>query len=423
MTQYNQNNRTLFQTTPTQRNSSGFSKLHSFRLNTLWVGIAVVMSLGASSSVMAQKSTTNPSANLGLTSTLAQNRQVVSQAPASGFVGNSLNMDQTSYLVAQNNMGNVGNGSAAGTEGEAQSQSAQNVANKAPAPPAASLASKDSVLKAYQDEVKSVDVSPEFQKSFSDKVAAEVQAKQLEESQFFIAIDRGFKAQVLALAFYDKDKNSVSLSHFSPVSTGNTRKLHFITPTGWFENKVENGSYRAEGTKNSQGFRGYGAKGRRVWDFGWQKAQPGWIKKEEERDIRFQMHATDPALAESKLGTPQSQGCVRVHSTANAFFDKYGIIDKEYETANYWALLKNRTPVEFAGNKILVVETGLEINPKATVEPAVEAKKSNTGHKKSKQTGTEATPSEDTDNSSGNSTPAPEAQLAPTPQSVQPAAQ
>ena len=40
--------------------------------------------------------------------------------------------------------------------------------------------------------------------------------------------------------------------------------------------------------------------------------------------LRLQMHATAPDPAEQTLGTPQSEGCVRIPALLNEFVDRHG---------------------------------------------------------------------------------------------------
>lgn len=179
-------------------------------------------------------------------------------------------------------------------------------------------------------------------------------------SQYFILVDAAFKKQNLLLAFWDSNTQTFQLSsNMTKVSTGRTGSVHhYITPTGWVEQIPENGTYRAQGTKNSNGIRGYGAKGMRVWDFGWQDATTGWLKKPEVRQIRMQMHATDPQFLEQRLGNPASQGCIRLSAETNQFIDSHAIIDKKIEDSSQsWTLKKDRTPVSNQGSFVLVVNT------------------------------------------------------------------
>lgn len=216
--------------------------------------------------------------------------------------------------------------------------------------------SKEDVISAFNEKVKVATLSQEEDLEFQNQIQLNNPIEKFTHSQFFIAADRNPKKQNAALVFWDNDNQKIEVVGYSKVSTGSVRIKHFYTPLGWFENVTEHGSYRAEGTKNSKGIRGYGTKGMRVWDFGWVPSSSG-IVKNLNIDIRFQMHATDPQFLESRLGKPDSQGCLRVHSTFNKFLDSYGIIDKNYEEVKYWALNKNRTPASEAGSWLLVFDT------------------------------------------------------------------
>jgi hypothetical protein len=48
---------------------------------------------------------------------------------------------------------------------------------------------------------------------------------------------------------------------------------HFETPLGVFDHVLSNRDFRAEGTQNDHGFRGFGSKGMRVYDMGSQEAR------------------------------------------------------------------------------------------------------------------------------------------------------
>lgn len=216
--------------------------------------------------------------------------------------------------------------------------------------------SKDEVISAFNEKVKTTKLTEEEDLEFINQIELNNPGEKLTYSQFFIASDRNPKKQNAALVFWDNDNKTIEVIGYTKVSTGSVRIKHFYTPLGWFENVTEHGSYRAEGTKNSKGIRGYGTKGMRVWDFGWVPSSSGVVKNLN-IDIRFQMHATDPQFLESRLGKPDSQGCLRVHSSFNKFLDLYGIIDKNYEEVKYWALSKNRTPAAQAGSWLLVFDT------------------------------------------------------------------
>jgi len=148
------------------------------------------------------------------------------------------------------------------------------------------------------------------------------------------------------------------------VSTGQAGRFdHYVTPTGVFQHTDAILDYRAEGTFNENHIRGLGAKGMRVWDFGWHPAQKGWGLVRDTTPIRLEMHATDPAVLEQRIGAPASQGCVRVPAVMNRFMDKHGVLDADYEVAavtdiRYRALLlRDRTPSSLAGDALIIVDS------------------------------------------------------------------
>lgn len=182
--------------------------------------------------------------------------------------------------------------------------------------------------------------------------------------QYFLVADSAKLGQRMYLFF--TDMKSFYMLGSSPISTGQPGQFdHFYTPEGWFINTVDHFSYRAEGTKNSKGIRGYGKKGSRVWDFGWQQSKRGWGAGDIS-EMRFLMHATDPDYLEQRLGKWNSKGCLRIHQTMNRFVDHYGIIDLNYEKAHAekesWILNKNREPVEFQGSMLLVINYGVHMD-------------------------------------------------------------
>ncbi|WP_198373186.1 L,D-transpeptidase, partial [Roseomonas rosulenta] len=150
----------------------------------------------------------------------------------------------------------------------------------------------------------------------------------------------------------------------APAATGTRgRQGYFVTPTGVFAHDGAILGYRALGTPNAQGIRGLGARGARVWDFGWQPAERGWREDGSEAEIRFLLHATDPALLEPRLGRPGSQGCVRIGGAMNRFLDHHGVLDAELERMaaedrRAAALLPaDRQPTSLAGRLLIVVDS------------------------------------------------------------------
>lgn len=186
-------------------------------------------------------------------------------------------------------------------------------------------------------------------------------------SQYVLIVDRDPRVQV-ALLMWRSASGSYQLVGASPVSTGKPGTFeHFKTPTGVFEHTGENPDFRAEGTVNSNGVRGYGAKGMRVFDFGWQRVPRGW-GDHAPGEMRLQMHATDPDLLEPRLGTVQSKGCVRIPATLDRLLDRYGVLDADYERLEqdgrkFWMLAPDRDPVAEAGRYLVVVESGRTVRP------------------------------------------------------------
>lgn len=188
--------------------------------------------------------------------------------------------------------------------------------------------------------------------------------KTLDRDQTVVVVNRNPKVQQIAVMVAHPNA-PWTLIGVSPTSTGQTgRDKHFISPLGVFDHDGSILDYRAQGTKNENGIRGIGAKGSRVWDFGWQQAETGWLKNPEMRDIRFELHATDPDLLEQRLGHPASAGCIRISAGLNKFLDHYGILDQVYwdqapTSVALRALLPKDGEPTLAGRYMIVVDQGL----------------------------------------------------------------
>lgn len=148
---------------------------------------------------------------------------------------------------------------------------------------------------------------------------------------YVVLVDRNPHVQALLIYWRASSRGSWQFVGASPVSTGMPGSFeHFITPVGVFRHTPDNMDYRAEGTRNGNGIRGYGRRGMRIYDFGWQQAKRGWGKPAFST-MRFQMHATDPDRLEILLGERHSKGCVRIPATLNTFIDMHGLLDADYE--------------------------------------------------------------------------------------------
>jgi hypothetical protein len=195
-----------------------------------------------------------------------------------------------------------------------------------------------------------------------------------EGPQYLVVVDRDPHVQALLL-FWRSAQAQYRLVGAAPVSTGNPGSFdHFATPVGVFEHGPWNADFRAEGTFNANGIRGYGLKGMRVFDFGWQRAPRGWGDGAV-MEMRLQMHASDPDALEPRLGTAQSKGCIRIPASLDRLFDHYGVLDAEYEREaregrELWVLDPAREPVADAGRYLVVVDSARGERPPWSPAPA-----------------------------------------------------
>jgi hypothetical protein len=187
------------------------------------------------------------------------------------------------------------------------------------------------------------------------------------ESQTVVLVDRNPNVQAVLLYWRPSTGSAVFIGA-SPASTGRPGGFeHYETPTGVFTHSVDNPDFRAEGTENENGVCGYGAKGMRVFDFGWVLARRTWGSPGESA-MRLQMHATDARLLEPRLGTAQSEGCIRIPGSLNVFVDRYGILDGDYEQAmatgrRFWVMRSDRTPTPWSGRYLVIVDSGRSTRP------------------------------------------------------------
>lgn len=185
--------------------------------------------------------------------------------------------------------------------------------------------------------------------------------------QYLVAVDRSPQVQAV-LVYWKSGAAPPRLIGASPASTGRTGRFdYFETPLGVFEHSLANPDFRAEGTQNRLGVRGYGLKGMRVFDFGWQQATKGWGDRGQ-GTMRLQMHATDPDLLEPRLGTVQSKGCIRIPATLNRLLDVHGLLDADYERAlgeghTLWMLHPERRPTPGAGRYLIVLDSQRPTRP------------------------------------------------------------
>ena len=204
----------------------------------------------------------------------------------------------------------------------------------------------------------------------------------LDHPQLVVVVDRNPRIQQL-MVIAASPSDTWRVIGGGTISTGQTGRFdHYVTPTGVFHVTDAILGYRAEGTLNENGIRGLGAKGMRVWDFGWQVAKKGWAEvagKPESTPIRFMLHATDPDKLEQRLGRPASQGCIRMPATLNRFLDRHGVIDAEYERVAVTdirfraLLLSDREPSLLAGDMLIVVDSSPPTLSRPGLQTAVKA--------------------------------------------------
>lgn len=181
------------------------------------------------------------------------------------------------------------------------------------------------------------------------------------DAQAFFLVDRSPKVQAGAIVV----RSESGAWHWigaTAVSTGKTGTFnHFRTPLGVFAHSLDNPDFRAEGTFNKNHVRGYGLRGMRIFDFGWQRAERGWGRGGTSL-MRLQMHATDPRGLEPRLGQIASEGCIRIPATLNAFLDDHGVLDADYEAAlaggkKLWILKPQRQTIPWPGRSMVIVDS------------------------------------------------------------------
>lgn len=194
-------------------------------------------------------------------------------------------------------------------------------------------------------------------------------------AQAFVVVDRNPAVQA-AFVVVGTPAGGWRWLGASAVSTGKPGTFeHFVTPLGVFPHTPNNPDYRAEGTFNENHIRGYGLKGRRVFDFGWQLAERGWGVGGRSV-MRFQMHATDPSVLEGRLGRVASEGCIRIPATLNVFLDRHGVLDADYEAAaangkTLRVLKPDRQTFPWPGRFLVVVDSQATERPAWSPLPGV----------------------------------------------------
>ncbi|WP_175759371.1 hypothetical protein [Burkholderia ambifaria] len=186
--------------------------------------------------------------------------------------------------------------------------------------------------------------------------------------EYVVMVDRAPNVQALFIYFRATPTNAWLMIGASPVGTGWPGKYdHFLTPLGVFHHTPDNMDFRAEGTTNDNGIRGYGQRDMRIYDFGWVDGERGWGKGGKS-PMRFQMHATDPDRLEALLGIRHSKGCVRIPASLNTFLDRHGILDDAYQARveagkSLWVLRHDRDITPIAGRYLVVIDSARKTRP------------------------------------------------------------
>ena len=67
-------------------------------------------------------------------------------------------------------------------------------------------------------------------------------------------------------------------------------------------------------------------------------------------------------LARAPSFVRRSKGCIRIPASLNAFIDRYGLLDADYERAvsqgrHLWILRATRTPTPWSGRYLVIVDS------------------------------------------------------------------
>lgn len=212
-----------------------------------------------------------------------------------------------------------------------------------------------------------LEVPPEIGEEYAARLGAALAQVVHREPQFAVLVDRSPAVQAV-FVYWGSPGDRWRLVGASPASTGLPGRFdYFETPVGVFEHTLANPDFRAEGTRNKNGIRGYGARGMRVYDFGWASSPRTWGTRGP-GVMRLQMHATDRELLEPWLGTRRSKGCIRIPASLNLFIDRYGLLDADYERIaregrHLWVLREDRRPTPWPGRYLVIVDSGHATRP------------------------------------------------------------
>ena len=241
-------------------------------------------------------------------------------------------------------------------------------------PLAAQSSAPDPGAEAFKREIDvRLEVPQREQAEYAKRLDAALARAGVEDArpQYFLLVDRSPRVQA-AFLYWRSSEGMFQLIGATPAATGRPGEYeHFLTPLGVFAHSLANLDFRAEGTRNELGILGYGAKGMRIYDFGWVEAERSWAPGGA-GVMRLQVHSTDPDLLESELGAWRSKGCIRIPALFNIFIDRYGLLDADYEAAlragyRLWMLREDRVATATPGRWLVVVDSLRSVRPRWAV--------------------------------------------------------
>ncbi|MDN7540052.1 hypothetical protein [Burkholderia cenocepacia] len=221
-----------------------------------------------------------------------------------------------------------------------------------------------------QEVTRRLNVPASEQRAYGDRLQKALADADLGDlaGEYVAMVDRAPNVQALFIYFRATPANAWLMIGASPVGTGLPGQYdHFLTPLGVFHHSPDTMDFRAEGTTNENGIRGYGHRDMRIYDFGWVDGERGWGKGGVS-PMRFQMHATDPDRLEALLGIRHSKGCVRIPASLNTFLDRHGLLDDDYQARveagkSLWVLRRDRDITPIAGRYLVVIDSARKTRP------------------------------------------------------------
>nr|WP_181146841.1 hypothetical protein [Burkholderia multivorans] len=221
-----------------------------------------------------------------------------------------------------------------------------------------------------QEVTRRLNVPANEQRAYGERLQRALAAADLADlaGEYVVMVDRAPNVQALFIYFRATPANAWLLIGAALVATGLPGQYdHFLTPLGVFHHSPDHMDFRAEGTTNENGIRGYGHRDMRIFDFGWVDGERGWGKGGKSA-MRFQMHATDPDRLEPLLGIRHSKGCVRIPASLNTFLDRHGILDDDYQARveagkSLWVLRGDREISPIAGRYLVVIDSARKTRP------------------------------------------------------------